>query len=40
MRHVEELRTPSTAASRTVTADSQLRSLVYLILASPDYQLA
>jgi hypothetical protein len=40
VRHVEELRAPPTAASRPVNTDSQLRSLVYLILASPDYQLA
>ncbi len=40
LKHAEDLRVPSAFSGRSVPADERQRSLVYLILASPDYQLA
>lgn len=40
LRHAEDLRVPSAFSGRSVPVDERQRSLVYLILASPDYQLA
>jgi uncharacterized protein (DUF1800 family) len=40
LEHAENLRIPSRSTGRTVPEDERQRSLVYLILASPDYQLA
>ena len=40
LEHAEGLRIPSTASGRTIPDGEWQRSVVYLILASPDYQLA
>jgi uncharacterized protein (DUF1800 family) len=40
LEHAEELRIPSRTTGRTVPFEERVRSVVYLILASPDHQLA
>jgi hypothetical protein len=38
--HLRELAIPRATTGRIAPFDEQLRSLVYLVLASPDYQVA